>query len=86
MSSAIFYRDLLWWSSHLHRGIAKSHGHQIALDVSPMLCGHCVEECELCPELNVATIQDEFGGRRDMTHAEILEAEKILRDLFPGPD
>jgi hypothetical protein len=58
----------------------------MAIDVPPVLCGYCVEDCELCPELNVATIREKFGGHRDMTHKEILEAEKILRDLFPGAD
>jgi hypothetical protein len=82
--SSIFYNDLLWWDGHQHRGIAKSHGHQIYIEVAPVICGHHVEECELCPELEVATIREKFGGLRDMSHEEIVDAERVLSDLVPN--
>lgn len=81
--SSVYYSELLWWSSHQHRGIAKSHGHQMQVNVPPVICGHHVEACDFAPEINVATIQEKFGGSRDMTHDEILDAERVLHDLIP---
>lgn len=82
--SSIYYQELLWWSSHQHRGIAKRNGHQVSIETPPVICGHHTEDCEYAPEIGVATIRERFGGSREMTHDEIVDADRLLRELIHG--
>jgi hypothetical protein len=81
MSSAL-YDDILRWDEHYHCGLAKLHGHAVKIEVAPVLCG---QPCDVDyrPEVGVALIREPYGGWHDMTHAQMVEAERILHDLVP---
>lgn len=83
--SSDLYRSRLLWDSHTHRGCAKLDWHEAPIDRQPVICGQGCD-CDMTPDVGVYRIKRPFEGWADMSHEEIVDADRLLRILIPPDD
>lgn len=82
MSDALYSTRLRWYNGY---GIAMLYGKRVILDSAPIIGGEPVEYIDYTPEVRCCEIRHHACDRmKEMTHAEILEADFLLRTLVGG--
>ena len=83
MSHALYATRLYWVGPR--GGIAKLHGRCVPLHAPPHIGGRAVVGVDYIPEIALRQIQPYAAGWRDMTDAEVAEADAVLRAVVtPG--
>ena len=77
MSHALYATRLYWAGTR--GGIAKLHGRCVDLHVPPHFGGEPLVSVDYVPEIGLCQIQRVGEPRRDMTDAELAEADAMLR-------
>ena len=81
MGDGIHFTRLRWSG---HGGIAKLHGRTVVLVVPPVILGQPVHAIDYVPADGFKDIQPTcLVPRRDMTPAEVRDADALLRLLVP---
>lgn len=83
MSHALYATRLYWAASR--GGVVKLHGRCVELRASPCFGGAPVVGVDYIPEVGMRQIQPVGAGWRDMTDAEVAEADALLRKLLTAP-
>lgn len=79
MSDALYSTRLRWYNGN---GIAMLCGEKVVLSSAPIVGGGPVEYIDYTPEVRCCEIRHHAcEAMREMTHAEILEADFLLRTL-----
>lgn len=79
MSHALYATRLYWAAGR--GGIAKLHGRCVELHAPPHLGGAPVVSVDYVPEIGLRQIQPVCGAWRDMSDAEVAEADDVLHRL-----
>lgn len=84
MSHALYSTRLYWAGTR--GGIAKLHGRIVALHAPPQIAGAPVVAIDYVPEIALRQIQHVAEAWRDMSDAEVREADAALAALTSCQD
>ena len=77
MSHALYATRLYWAGTR--GGIAKLHGRRVDLHAPPHIADRAVVGIDYIPEIGLRQIQPYAAAWRDMTDAEVADADAVLR-------
>ncbi len=77
--SHLLYSTRLYWAGM--RGIAKLHGDEVKLQAPPHLPGMQIDGIDYVPEIALHQVMPKHERWRDMTPAEVQQADVLLRTL-----